>query len=179
MADTGWLDHGTFYDDDYGPGNPPWVDLTNAVSENDSYSSVAITGEDETDFLRGQNIDEAIPAGSTVNGIEVRVKGYHGGVPLAFLLIMQLHLDGATTGDDESSFELVPGSNGWIATIGGPANMWGTSLDLADIKDPTFGVKFVIGTVDTQTLYVDCVQMKIYYDEPSGHRPLPPHFKIP
>ena len=178
MADTGWLDHGTFYNDDYLSG-VAWTDLTDAVSENAAYASSDVVGEDNTDYLRGQNIDEAIPAGATINGVEFRAKGYHGGAPVAWIATLKLHKNGTASGADKALAQFIPGSNGWTSTIGGPTDMWSSGYDIDDVKDPTFGVTWAIGSADTQTIYIDAVQLKIYYDEPSGHRPLPPHFKIP
>lgn len=172
MADTGWLDHGTFFNDDY-LGGAAWADLTDAVSENAAYASADVVGEDDTDYIRGQNIDEAIPAGATINGIEFRFKGYHGGVPLAFLTVLYLHKAGTIAGANKAVALLVPGSNAWSGLRGGPTDMWSSGYDIDDVKDPTFGVKFAIGSSDTQTLYVDAVQLKIYYDVPSTEGPLP------
>lgn len=181
MPDTGWLDCGTLYSDDTDVG-PAWDNLTDGESEDGNYASVTDTDPDNnTDILRGQNLTESIPVDATVVGVEVRIKWWKSDTFNAANGYLKLHKDGTSVGDSKSTWEQPGLSNAWSNTYGGPTDTWNTGYTISDFKDATFGVEFdllweAIG--GPESISVDCVQIKIYYD-PYVFRPLPPHFIVP
>lgn len=179
MADTGWLDCGTveFEPDIFAD----WSNPTDAQSEDGNSASSTMSALSITDILRGYNLSESIPAGSTIDGIEVRIK-WSGDGTYVKLQSLNLHKSAASAGDDKSDLVVLPGSNTWSSTYGGPTDMWSTGYGYDDVTDSGFGLELWLYNNDSgsgQTGNIDAMQIKIYYTEGITHAPLPPHFRIP
>ena len=171
MADTGWLDLTTYTVEakagsDIGFSNP-----TNAATENGSYASAInnLPSNDNTDWLRGVNLGtHGIPAGSIIDGIEVRIKRYKRNeyqTPECQDNSLRLVLAGSVYGDDKAVATVWPDSNGWSTTYGGAADDWSTGFDYDDIDSATFGVQIccIQGDAGVGEFYIDVIQVKIYH----------------
>ena len=182
MADTGWLDFTTITREDRaGSVNEYgwWRDSTTAYAdeEDGTYArtdSFLRTGY--TPWLRFVNVSGlSIPVGSTIDGIEVRIKrkglDYTTHNSDIRDSVLRLHVSGTMSGDDNADTDTTwPTSNAFGATVGGPTDDWNAGYDRADLIGATFGVQLSVANVETVDAYgsafVDVLQIKIYYTVP-------------
>jgi hypothetical protein len=168
MSDTGWLNFGTYenvaYDD-----NEPWANVDNAQTENASYATNTTNKNEATDYLKASNIsDLSISSGSTIDGIEVRIKRYATYADTSDDEIVILHKGGVLAGDNNADVgTYYPTSNNWSTTYGGPSDMWNSGYDYDDVTDSTFGVALSsyqkYNYIGGYNVYVDVIQIKITY----------------
>ena len=150
-----------------------WTNPGNAVSLNATYaSSVGLANGECTHTLRCKGFDfSAIPDGSTINGVTVRIWAMD--VSAASCDLMQLLDTGASRVGTNQCAAPVAVNTGAINDItkGGAADLWGNALTRAWVQDADFGVSvgFIADANDTE-VYVDHVEMTIYYTEASGRR---------
>ena len=128
----------------------------------------------------GSGISAAVPSNATIDGIEVRVEGYKssGASPNDTLTYAALYSDASGTlvsGTSADAIVLPTGSSTAEAyvTTGGAADLWGAgSITRATIASSDFRVGvYALSTVISNYVYVDHVQIKVYYT----YTPAPPN----
>jgi hypothetical protein len=77
-------------------------------------------------------------------------------------------VSGENKADISTQWPLGPSLSAWTVERGGKTDLWGLSLDVADVTNPNFGIALSVqGTVPgspiTAAAEVDCIQIKIYY----------------
>lgn len=154
-----------------GPGID-WSNATNVLSSNDSYSTASTFGPvNATERLRVTGFDfSAIPDGSTIDGVVVEIERSvtsTSGSPRD----SSIYLCKATVqaGSNKASGTTWPTTDAY-ATYGGVADLWGTTLTTADVKDSGFGILIagqITGKAST-TFRVDHVRITIYYTASGG-----------
>ena len=160
----------------------PWNDLHLATG-NDSYSSLSaplytISGLWMERFRIQTNQIWATgysftPSGLAINGIEVRVN-IKRNARIEDLLI-QLTLNGELIGQNyaiiktsQEAYWTNTEQPGDFHVYGGTLDMWGTTLSVSDINDPTFGV--VLAYQSNETLphrdiaYINQVAMRVNFE---------------
>lgn len=156
MANTGWVLAGTGGIAARTGGTSDWTNPGNVTA--DDGSNAAGTGP--TNYLVATNFDfSAVPAGSVVTGIQVKVDiASNTGTLLAYLTkdagtnVSSMGTSSADTG----AVELPPETNSpWFIP----------SASLAEIQTSTFGVAMYIINTGIN-VSVDAVWMKLYYGAP-------------
>jgi len=199
MSDTGWVSAGTATNAVNG-GDAAWTNVDNIKTSNNSYSTATKTNStagEKTQCLQATNFGFNIPAGSTINGIEVGIEekashqssylwvaDYVSGNGGVFII----KSDG-TIGTTNRGLGI---DDKWATTdteesYGSSTDLWGETWTSSDINDSDFGVcvqPVIRPTGADVTAYVDHIQIKVYYTESSEtpivgvKYPLPP-FKRP
>jgi len=151
-------------------GNPynDWVNPTNAYSNNSIYATYP-WGTNAFHPNYGEHTFKtfgfSIPAGATINGIEVTVRGYSDYTSNA----ARVTLFGIGGGTGTQISKTMPSSNGDIV-FGGDTSLWGKTWTANDFLDANFGTHIVafVGSSAGKTMWIDSASIKVYYT------PLPP-----
>lgn len=152
-------------------GHNDWSNPGNAAASDDSRATVFCDKHEETDWLRATNFGFSIPAGATIDGIEVVFERRSTGGPGGDISV-RLWDGSSAVGDDKSTGQ----SDFWTFntdtddSFGGASDDWNAGLGPSDINDSGFGCQLAaedqIG--NTVTLEVDHVEVTIYYTEASS-----------
>ena len=149
-------------------GDPTYIQ---AIDGNDM-ATVSLNKMAFSVYLRSQFsfTSSDVPAGATINGIEVQVVklGGNGIVDDGVYLYTS-----AVVGSNLSSASNWPSSLGTVS-YGGGTNLWGVSLSQSDVISTNFG--FVLACVNNATdntaAAVDGTKMRIYYTAGSANAEL-------
>lgn len=167
MPDTGYKVCGTGASVDYFGGSS-WTTPTNAQARDTINTASTVPKAGYSDWLRGTNFsfDSVVPAGSTIDGIKVRIRRFaYSGAGIAD---GELYLwDGSTIiGADHAAVAVA-----WPNTLtdkeyGGLGDNWGATLTAALIRSSSFGVQIWVGNMDELVncgARIDCLEMTVYY----------------
>lgn len=157
MADTGWLNPSSS-----GYGYSEWSDASLAYISDDNYAT--INNGDRQDFFA---FNVSIPGSATINGIEVRMEAMADVGETAQFGCFVYNSSG-----DGSGWQLF----NYITTetyesVGGSSDLWGNSWSPSDFTNDggDFRVLFFLEDPgDGDYIYIDNVQVKIYYTESSS-----------
>ena len=150
-----------------------WVNRTNAQTSDNSYTqlrwsdsgevyqpasvSLNLTSE-TTNYLTVTGLTSTVPAGSTINGITIKIERYNGNASNEFPLTIvdnaiYLTKNGSSVvGNNKSTGATWQGSdNNTTVDFGGASDLWGTTLTAAEVNASTFGV--MISPALTYTMY--------------------------
>jgi hypothetical protein len=163
MSDTGWVSPGTVVNDS-SVGTDAWSNPDNAKTSNNSRAEFLSSFPPGTSYyLKATNFGLSVPAGATIDGIEVQVE------KLAELaddvseenvkLIDEL---GTAVGDNKAKGGYWSTSEGYV-TYGGSSDLWSNTWSETDVNDSDFGV--AINVTAEYTAYIDHIQIKVYYTE--------------
>jgi hypothetical protein len=137
-----------------------WINRTNAQTSNNSYAVLSYSdasfipgaaaislSSQTTNYLVCTGLSSTIPAGSTINGITVKIERYNSNTseeaPLTVVdSAIYLTKDGTTTvGSNKSAAATWQTTdNNTTVDFGGAADLWGTTLTAAEVNASTFGV---------------------------------------
>jgi len=172
MAVTDYKSAGTAANIDRGGPTATWVNPDNAKTSNNSYAVASINKDDESDYLRLTNFSMGVPAGATIDGIEVQIerKGESNAI-----YDFEIYLRKTTTGqvgDNYASATNWPASDD-TEVYGGAADKWGTTWSAADVNHADFGIDIIAWNDNIDSLTdasVDHVQIRVHYTAagPSG-----------
>ena len=113
-------------------------------------------------FTSGQ-----VPAGSLIQGIQVRIDKKESGTCTVKDAVVQLLYNGATFGSENKAVTTSCWPNAFFPSVYGcPSCAWGvTGLTYAKISDATFGVRLVANDVfsGSTSAYVDSISMAVTY----------------
>ena len=165
MADTGLVTPATFASVEHAAGDVAWSGVANAGASDDSRAVASVGSDGFTQRLQGTALGLAVPAGATIDGVELLVEGGADGGSTAFLdALVRLLKAGAVDGDDRSV------ASHWsaterVVTYGGPTDLWGLTLTPADINAADFGaaVRWRRDGTSVKTARVDHVQLRVYF----------------
>ena len=139
-----------------------WTGATNVFASDDSDAAISANN---TDSLRPQTYNFAIPSGSIIRGVEVSIEGEgDNATPANRDLDVSITLDGSTAAGTSKTFTLPQTTDG-VVVGGGAADLWGITLglDVAQVNASTFGVHIVKNTA-TGAVTIDHVAIRVYYD---------------
>ena len=137
-----------------------------------------VTGDNFTSKgLMAYDFDFNIPTDATVTGIEAFVRAKHGSTTItAKLTVLKLRNSGGALGDDLITDDVTLTSSYQDLTYGGSTTMWGLNtgtLNPTLINSSAFGVYIVVKNESTTSpdgnIFVDQVQLKVYYTEYEGN----------
>jgi hypothetical protein len=173
MSDTGFKVPASAPTQGVSPENAnDWVNPTNIKVRDTNYAYIIAATYDQNDIsyrIKAQGFDfSAIPDGSTINGIIVRIHRYCAAGGAKDYRVQLLDAAGALVGDNKADTV-----NAWPGTVtdkgyGGSTDQWNASPTAAMVKDADFGVAVsVLATVDNTDIYADVIEVDIYYTAPS------------
>jgi hypothetical protein len=176
MPDTGWKLPGTAVGNRASGGSYDWSNPSYITTDDTSYASFFIpVATGFTRGLAGTNYDfSAIPAGSTIDGIECWVGDYYMTNSLTTYgwtegsLILADDSDGSVSKHAElNTFSTLIQSD----VMGGASELWSETITRGDVTDVDWGffVRAFGSRVDPgQYIYVDYLRMKVYYTDVSA-----------
>lgn len=154
-SDTGFtFANKTISSNSVGNPNNGWVSDNNRASFNDG-----------SDFAEYGFPDLNIPSGALIDGIVVTVEGYKGGgnrqITVGLWNMSNSNPDSYTTLKTSASLD---GSDKFY-NLGGVTDKWGKSWNPSDFNENQFKVRVGV-TSGGNTVYLDSIQIKVYYTEP-------------
>lgn len=170
MASTGDIVGGTAASTT-GPGDTHWTNPSNALV--DSATAATCTGTFAiSHWLHITNFGFSITAGSTINGITVKVRRKCSSTNDWFTQECRLVNSGSILGTTKN----VGGSpSHWpttaaVETFGSTSDLWGWTPVLATINSSTFGIQFYAedDSTSSETASVEVIWMNIDYTAPGG-----------
>lgn len=176
MAVTSFKASGTQADAGAGHGTATWGTPTNAAASDDSHTTASVNAAAVSHYLRLTNFgftSSDIPAGSTIDGIEVNIEKSRTGIGVFDESIL-LRKTSGQVGSDKADTGTNWGTTDAIATYGGAADTWSSGLTQADIIDSNFGIDIACkGAASTGVGRIDYVEIRVYYTTPKS----PPPFR--
>ena len=169
MADTGFLFPGTAVGDrtitgsDVNFGNPDNIKIDDTLVASAFLSNAG----DTSAGLAGSNFDfSSIPAGSTIDGIEIKVGDYFAGSGTWAWDVIRLILADDTDGSENKNADLTPlDATERTEETGGASDLWSESISRDNVTDADWG--FFLGTRLASGFFaasdVDFMQMKVFY----------------
>lgn len=152
-----------------------WDNPTNVYDSDDARAAVnSFANEVYSHVLRVTGFDFAIDAGSIIDGILVEIEGF-ASTTNELLELCQLTKDGTTrVGDDYGTGQAFPTSeSGYFASLGGAADLWGTTWSVEEINAPTFGVHIAAYVaLKFKAALIDHVRISVTYtpgEPPAGN----------
>jgi len=120
--------------------------------------------------LQVTNFGFSIPAGSTINGIQVDTEN-QSATSTQVSMLMQILKGGAAAGTTKSSAapSPYPGTEAFV-TFGSNSDLWGTTWAPSDINSTGFGVQqqaFEITGLSGASARVDFVRITVSYTPPA------------
>jgi len=173
MADTGWTFVGTGASDG-SSGTEPWRTTGNITADDGSFSDVnnLTWGNGElTELLKGTNLGFAVPAGATIDGIEVRLE-----IKSSFVSgddkIVRVSLVRAGS-PEVYDIVAVPVNvpNSWtVITYGDASELWNATWNDSDVNHVGFGFVLQCQKVGGSNVapQVDYFQVRVHYTETNG-----------
>lgn len=154
-------------------GTTDWVNLPNALSSNDTYTTNNSTTISH--YLKGTDFSFPVPSNATIVGVKVYVEckaafsdGGHSGRRWTVTSVRLVN-GGVISGDDAGGFALQVGTTESTMSWGASDDLWGLSLSPSDVNASNFG--FVISAEENRgdgdnALSVDSLSMAVYYTIP-------------
>jgi len=167
MADTGFLFPGTTAGDrTITGGDSNWLNSGNITADDTSNATWEPSGLQQSNGLAASNFDfSSIPAGSTIDGIEIRAGDFKASVDSPAWDVLRLILADDSDGTENKNGELIA----WTGSdqtdeAGGSSDLWSETIGLSDVQDVDWGF-FVGGSGDGfgSLLEIDFLQMKVYF----------------
>jgi len=148
--------------------NPPsananygWTNPGNAYVSDDSRA----VADNKNNFVHYYNFGLSIPSGSAINGIEVQVEGYTTNSRQAVIDLSWNGGSSYTSGSGDKTTNM-PGTTAAaeaVRTFGGPTDTWNRTWASGDFTN--FRVRLNANS-SNGALYIDYIQVKVYYTEP-------------
>jgi len=158
--DTGWKSPGTMASDP-SVGTVNWNNPDEAKTSDNTYSS--FRGLGESYYLKATNFGFAIPAGATIDGIEVHIERFATAADsVEDLLVKIVKADGNYGAENKAL-------GGWWSIVesyfayGGVADLWSEVWTPANINHVNFGVGLQASAANLIFGRVDHIKIKVYY----------------
>ncbi len=165
MASTGFQAFGAVAV--YSSGDGSWSNTSNILSNDANYTDAGYTG-DLSDKLVLDQIGlttTEVPAGSTIDGIEIKITKYSSDDNVASEHYYQL-TDAAGVPQGNAKSPTAPQYSWQSETLGGAADTWGATLTAAMMIDADFGVVVWSDHVGSwEKAYISLVEINIHYTE--------------
>lgn len=180
MVDTGYKTPTDASNDGSGTTWNPWAGqgtLAEGLQVQSDGKAPYVTGDNFTSKgLMAYDFDFSIPTDATVTGIEAFIRVKHGSTTITGKLItVKLRNSGGALGDDQTGTDATLTSSYQNLTYGGSSNLWGlttATINPTLINSSAFGVYVVVKNESTTSpdgnIFVDQIQLKVYYTEAEG-----------
>jgi hypothetical protein len=145
-----------------------WSNPGSITADDFNYATCSLGDGDNSRYLRGRNYGFTIPAGATINGIQVSIMRRSNSNINGDSVdddILRLVKNGNVVGNNLASPIDWPTSMA-VANYGGATNLWGTTWTPAEINDANFGVALLVENESNnfnRTASVDYIQITVYY----------------
>jgi LPXTG-site transpeptidase (sortase) family protein len=152
--DGGWSDPSAFTNDNN------WDNPQNMFNSDNQFATVSSFNTQTVDLTTFDI--PTIPAGSTIDGIEVSIEGFTSGRQVT----AQLSGNGGgswTLGSAQTNF----GSTEQTTIVGGPTDLWGISWAPSNFTNANFRVRMLSVSGGFTTVSVDQVEAKVHYRQPT------------
>lgn len=160
MSDTGWLDPSAT------ENNSGWVNPNNIFAQDSAYATVPFaTG---TAVMTVYNFSISIPAGATIDGIQVRAYCAYSGDGTGLLPFKLYYL---TRSSLAPNFKYMYPTGSYIYRYaGGSTDTWGRTWAPGDFTNANFGVRTqgVISGGSYGDIDVDHLQVRVFYTASAG-----------
>jgi hypothetical protein len=170
-ADESTPHGGSAASDDASVGTLAWSSPSSALALDGSFASASVTFDPSTyysHYLKVMGFGFSIPAGATINGINVTMykQCYNCGTQEDY--IVKLVKGGSVVGDNNA----IAGPSGWPYPVGpvsygGPSDLWGETWTSSDINSADFGFVFSVIihgiSVDVTEAEIDYAEITVYY----------------
>jgi len=155
--DGGWSAPSAFSDPDNDVGAQG-----NVYTSNDGYATINSTNDD----VNYRNFGFSLPSGATIDGIEVAIEGYSTGTRNADVALSWDNGASITTFNTTAMPSTTSAAEATVI-LGGPANTWGRTWLDSEFADGSFAVRVEGTGGGGSTLYIDQLQVKVYYTVPN------------
>jgi len=179
MADTGFKFPGTAVGNRaVTSSTKDWLNADNIKADDstDSDSDTPLNIGEFTSGLAGSNFDfSSIPAGATIDGIEIQNKYKEEEFTLFIFKIISLILADDSDGSENKFSDLIaPISIYTTDEAGGASDLWSETIARSDVQDTDWGwFQSQTSNGSNGTTFVDFMKMKVYYTPPAvDTRPL-------
>ena len=151
-----------------GVGTVAWTSPGSITADDSSYATCALTSSAQSNYLSGTNFGFSIPAGSTINGIQVSImrESSSSNSPYVRDTVVSLIKGGTVTGANRAATSTNWPNSMTAAGYGTTSDLWGTTWTPADINASNFGVALSAsssGSGSTRTASVDYMQITVTY----------------
>lgn len=143
-----------------------WTNPGDAAVSDDVTASVTATGP--SDLLSASNFGFAIPFGSTITGIQVRVERKSAAGNTASTESIYLAQSGVQVGDIPAATLVAPWTTSdTVASAGGDGTLFGKMWTREEVNDPGFGVQYGLDATGTSdTFSVDSITVEVFFTPP-------------
>lgn len=144
-----------------------WTSPGEIVSDNTTDATCNAAG---SDYLVASGFGFTLAAGSTINGILVRVEASEHTAGTEPLLAQLQDASGALVGSSKSTSNegSISGTTKAVYTYGSTADTWSASPTEAMVEDADFGVRVWFAT--SHDVRIDYITMQVEYTTPLGRR---------
>ncbi|TAK09640.1 MAG: HYR domain-containing protein [Candidatus Manganitrophaceae bacterium] len=150
------------------PGNAAALDGLFAVDTNSGTNTRTSCTDAGKDKHRFYNYGLSIPAGSTVNGVEVRLDAKVDSATGAPKICVQLSWNGGTSWTTAKSTPTL-GTTTATFTLGGTADNWGRAWSVNDFTNTNFRVRVIDVASDTSRDFsLDWVAVRVTFTPPTA-----------
>ncbi len=169
--DTGYLNPTANAADSGGDGNGYETNATRAYSSNNSYATDTNSGTSTStnctdagkDKHRFYNYGISIPNNTTIDGIEVQIRGKVDSTNGSPQICVQLSWDGGSTWTTTKTTTNLTTGNA-VYTLGTASDTWGHTWGNSDLSDSNFRVRVIdIASDTTRDFSLDWVAVKVHY----------------
>ena len=154
MADTGFKNPAATGDD-----HNQWSDAINAYTSDDGYAWDVGDGTSQDYY----NFTFGVPAGATINGIEISVEGYAATAGTAEIEV-ELSYDGGANYTSAATRQTWTATTESSKTFGGAASLFGRAWSDGEFSNANFRAR--ITEILTDNVFaLDHIKVKVYYTE--------------
>lgn len=151
---------------DNSAGDTAWTNTNNIKVDDSSFASSTISSSNKTQYLVASNFGFAISSNAIIQGIEVEInrKAYNSN-RISDYEVLLIDTGGSQYGNNKADTGTFWPTTavGAAVTYGGSSDVWGSSIDYADVNASTFGVAIRASTTIESTAYVDYVKVTVHY----------------
>jgi len=160
MANTGFLSPGTVVN--HANGGNAWASVNNVKVSDNSYSTVTLPGQSESDWIRAYAFNFNIPSGVTIDGIQVKIerKSQHYAVHCDDNVNLAIGTTAVVAKPDTSTFYT---TSDVIATYGSGTDTWEYDWTPSDINDLNIFFSVANKGCCSEIAYIDHIQICVWY----------------
>lgn len=136
-----------------------WTNISYSFTADDQYASTA--GRSKQLRLSYFNIDP-IQGNSTITGIAVAIEGHTDGRQGT----VAISGDNGVTWSTAKNLAVATGNTDSTQTLGGASDLWGLTWTGASFSNTNFLVRVTSAATNNGTLYLDQLQVKVYFTPP-------------
>jgi hypothetical protein len=168
MADTGWKFHATSAN---GTTGEDWQNRANAANDADSDAVMTKVSGTATESLF-YDYTFGLPAGATINGIEVEGRGRDTFGDAGWVLELYASWNGGTTWTAvkrfpaSGDFPPASGTAFQVRNVGGAADTWGRTWTDSEFSNSNFRLRInylTTGDGGASEVAIDYIKLKVYY----------------